>query len=126
MQIRLDQPGVFLGQGDSNGDRRPTDIIHLDLFKTFGSGPIWFGGWAIQWMKNWLDGCSHRIVVNGFLSTELSALLGLVLFNILFDDTDSGIECSLSKAGDDMKLSDEVNITDREGTIQRNLDKLEK
>lgn len=68
-------------------------------------------------MKNWLDGCSHRIVVNGFLSTELSALLGLVLFNILLDDTDSRIECSLSKAGDDMKLSDEVNITDREGTI---------
>ena len=46
---------------------------------------------------------------------------GLVLFNVFFIDTDSGIECTLSKF-----LSGAVLMAEGKDAIQRNLDKLER
>ncbi|PKU30181.1 rna-directed dna polymerase from mobile element jockey-like [Limosa lapponica baueri] len=117
--------------------RRATDVIYLDLCKAFHAVPHdmlvtkleghGFDGWTTQWIRKCLDGCTQVVAVNRSMSkwkpvtsgVPQGLLLRPVLFNIFVGDMDSGIEYTLSKFVDDIKLCGVVNMLDRMDAIQR-------
>jgi len=68
-----------------------------------------------------LEDFTQRVVVSGSVSEWISVMscvlqgsvLGVVLFSIFFADINSGIECTLHKFADDIKLRGAAGTPER-------------
>ncbi|XP_056343063.1 triadin isoform X5 [Oenanthe melanoleuca] len=121
---------------------RATGIISLDLNKDTVPRDIYVSkmerrgsdSWATGWIKNWLDDHAQNVEVSGAMSkwkavprgVPQGTVLGLVLFNILIGDMDSGFQCTLSEFTHDTQMCEAVNTLEGRNNTQRDLVRFER
>ncbi|PKU28565.1 rna-directed dna polymerase from mobile element jockey-like [Limosa lapponica baueri] len=96
---------------------RATDVVYLDLCEAFDTLPHdilvsklethGFNGWTTRWIRNWLDGCTQTVVVNGSMSK--------------WQPVTSGVP-----QGSDTELGGAVDTLEGRDAIQGDLDRLER
>ena len=90
-----------------------------------------FDRWTVQWIRNWLAGCSQRVVISGSVSGWRPVTSSVPqgswdrCSSASSSMTDDGIECTLSKFAEDTKLSGTADTLEGREVIQRYLDRLE-
>src|SRR6267154_1638672 len=118
------------------------DIIYLDFQKAFDKVPhdilmikireLGIVGKIADWIKNWLEGRSQRVGINGVYSdwnevtsgVPQGSILGPLLFTIFINDLEAGVRNYMLKFADDSKLWGRVDTEEDRINVQKDLDTL--
>ena len=123
-------------------DGSPVDVMYLDFQKAFDKMPHQrlliklkyhgMGESVVNWIRNWLSGRNHRVIVEGEESSwrpvisgvPQGSVLGAVLFLIYINDLENEIGSNILKFADDTIIFRRVESQEDGHKLQVDLNKL--